>query len=347
MSNKLQVFIFLVLYSLLPLQAQFKFSGDVSEGFINATVYLTEVEDYKKSAVFLTDNILQSAIIDSLGHYSFSGNFLSNTNKFYKIYIDNCNEDIADYNHLINKCDDSNSIIFIANNTDQIYFPLNSMEQMFCSLEFSRTQNTAIFKIDSLQETLLSNLQFLKSEKQRNIIFKNYFKELQEFSKTFEEPLVELYTYQLYSNTESFTRTFYLDDLKKSDYYEELLARIKIAYPNSSYAIQYEDDLQHDTIDAKNKFTKNIITILVFLLITSVAINFIQIKRKRKKGISADYKLILSPQEQKVFELMNSELSNKQIADKLFISISTVKTHINNIYSKLSISSRKEVSNFF
>jgi len=347
MTKKLRLFIFISFYSLLSLQAQFKFSGDVNDQFINATVYLSEIEDYKKSSVFLTDNILQSAIIDSLGHYSFSGDFLSNTNKFYKIYLDNCNEDLTNYNHLMSKCDASNSIIFIANNFDEIYFPLNSMEQMFCTLEFSRLQNTAIFKIDSLQETLLSNIQFSKSQKQRSIIFNNYFKELQEFSKTFKEPLVELYTYQLYSNTESFTRTFYLDDLKKSNYYEGLLDKLKTHYPNSKYTIQFDNDLKHDNFDAQNKFTQNIIILLALLLITSITINFILIKRKRKKITTVDYKLILSKQEQKVFELMNSELSNKQIADKLFISLSTVKTHINNIYTKLSISSRKDVLNFF
>ncbi|PHS10334.1 MAG: hypothetical protein COA88_02515 [Kordia sp.] len=42
---------------------------------------------------------------------------------------------------------------------------------------------------------------------------------------------------------------------------------------------------------------------------------------------------------------MHQKTSNKNIADTLFIS--TVKTHINNIYSKLGISSRKEVHIFF
>ncbi len=347
MSNKLLLFAFFIFYSFLSLQAQFKFSGEVSYEFINATVYLTEIDDYKKSEVFLTDNILQATTIDSIGHYSFTGNFLSNKNKFYKIYIDNCNEDITDSNHLLNTCDDSNSIVFIANNSDEIYFPLNSMEQMFCSIEFSRMQNIAIFKIDSLQEVLLSNIQYSKSKKQRSIIFNNYFKDLQEFSKTFNEPLVELYTYQLYANNESFTRRFYLDDLKKSDYYTNLLQQLKTEYPSTAYTHQFEDDLRHDNFDSKSKLTKNTIFILVILLCASLIINFILIKRKSKKSNTIDYKLILSPQEQKVFELMNSELSNKQIADKLFISISTVKTHINNIYSKLSISSRKEVSSFF
>lgn len=347
MPNRLTHFLFFVFCSSLSLQAQFEFSGQVNSEFIKSTVYLTEVDDYKKTAHFITDNILQSTTTDSIGYYSFSGDFLSNTNKIYKIYVDNCNEDITDYNHLISTCDDSNSVLFIANNRDQIYFPLNIMEQMFCTIENSRLQNIAIFKIDSLQETLLNNIQYSISKKQRDILFNEYFKDLKEYSKTFKEPLVELYTYQLYANNEFFTRKFYLDDLKKSDYYNQLLKQLKAKYPNSTYAYQFENDLQHDSVGTKNKSTKKVIILLTILLSASVLINFILIKRKHTKVNTINYTLVLSKQEQKVFELMNSELSNKQIAEKLFISISTVKTHINNIYSKLSISSRKEVSNFF
>jgi len=45
--------------------------------------------------------------------------------------------------------------------------------------------------------------------------------------------------------------------------------------------------------------------------------------------------------------LMNQKMSNKEIADSLFISVSTVKSHINAIYTKLSITSRKEIPSFF
>ncbi|NQY30247.1 MAG: response regulator transcription factor [Flavobacteriaceae bacterium] len=48
-----------------------------------------------------------------------------------------------------------------------------------------------------------------------------------------------------------------------------------------------------------------------------------------------------------MFELMHEKSSNKIIADSLFISVSPVKNHLNNIYSKLNISSRKEVDVFF
>ena len=37
--------------------------------------------------------------------------------------------------------------------------------------------------------------------------------------------------------------------------------------------------------------------------------------------------------------------TNKEIGSELFISVSTVKTHINNLYKKLNVTSRDEVKN--
>jgi LuxR family maltose regulon positive regulatory protein len=48
----------------------------------------------------------------------------------------------------------------------------------------------------------------------------------------------------------------------------------------------------------------------------------------------------LSERELEVLHLIAAGLSNREIAEKLFIAVSTVKTHINNIYGKLDVSKR-------
>jgi DNA-binding NarL/FixJ family response regulator len=48
----------------------------------------------------------------------------------------------------------------------------------------------------------------------------------------------------------------------------------------------------------------------------------------------------LSPREREVFELLRQGLSNRQIAEILFISESTVKVHAHHIYDKLGTRSR-------
>jgi LuxR family maltose regulon positive regulatory protein len=54
---------------------------------------------------------------------------------------------------------------------------------------------------------------------------------------------------------------------------------------------------------------------------------------------------VLSSREIEVLEVLINGLSNKEIGEKLFISVSTVKTHIINIYSKLGVKNRVEAVN--
>jgi DNA-binding CsgD family transcriptional regulator len=51
----------------------------------------------------------------------------------------------------------------------------------------------------------------------------------------------------------------------------------------------------------------------------------------------------ISEREKEVVNLLINGRSNREIADKLFISVNTVKTHIKNIYEKLEIKSRYEL----
>ena len=48
----------------------------------------------------------------------------------------------------------------------------------------------------------------------------------------------------------------------------------------------------------------------------------------------------LRPSEKKILELLASGLSNKEIASRLGLTTSTVRWHLENIYSKLHVNSR-------
>jgi DNA-binding CsgD family transcriptional regulator len=53
----------------------------------------------------------------------------------------------------------------------------------------------------------------------------------------------------------------------------------------------------------------------------------------------------ISPRERDIIPLLNQGLSNREIAEKLFVSLATVKTHIHNIYEKTGTKSRYELFN--
>jgi DNA-binding CsgD family transcriptional regulator len=50
----------------------------------------------------------------------------------------------------------------------------------------------------------------------------------------------------------------------------------------------------------------------------------------------------ISKREFEVLELISAGLSNQEIAEKLFVSTSTVKTHVSNVLAKLDASRRTE-----
>ncbi len=53
-------------------------------------------------------------------------------------------------------------------------------------------------------------------------------------------------------------------------------------------------------------------------------------------------KLNISKREYEVLELMASGLSNQEIADKLFVSLNTIKTHSSNLFVKLDVKRRTQ-----
>ena len=52
--------------------------------------------------------------------------------------------------------------------------------------------------------------------------------------------------------------------------------------------------------------------------------------------------LQVSDREFEVLQLLAEGLSNKEIAQRLFVSVNTVKTHINRLYDKLGVSRRTQ-----
>ena len=79
---------------------------------------------------------------------------------------------------------------------------------------------------------------------------------------------------------------------------------------------------------------------------TQLLINSLQ-KEKTEKSIKIESKLFeLSFRQKAVFDLILKGKSNKEITSELNIELSTLKTHINQIYKILKIKSRKETKSF-
>lgn len=145
--------------------------------------------------------------------------------------------------------------------------------------------------------------------------------------------------------------SYYLEDLKNNSYYDQLLKRLQDKYPQSQYSKQYELELASDYFSInhdKHPSYELPFWVMFFTLILSISLNiFLTFKIKRKKTSSSYQQKKLTHQEQKVLELILENKTNKEIASILFVSTSTIKTHINNLYKKLNVTSRNELKVLF
>ncbi|GJM41356.1 MAG: hypothetical protein DHS20C20_16380 [Ardenticatenaceae bacterium] len=61
-----------------------------------------------------------------------------------------------------------------------------------------------------------------------------------------------------------------------------------------------------------------------------------------KQGSGEPLVEMLSGRELEVLRLVANGRSNREIADQLFVTVGTVKKHLNNVYGKLGVSRRTE-----
>ena len=75
-----------------------------------------------------------------------------------------------------------------------------------------------------------------------------------------------------------------------------------------------------------------------------IAAKLLEYFQKQARKINALEELHLTKREKEILESLVKGLSYKEIAGSLFISIETLNTHIKNIYRKLDVHSRSELT---
>lgn len=345
-------FVFVIaLFCSLTSKAQYSFSGHVDNDEWQNNVYLSLIEDYRKLSGVFSEQIISRHQFDSLGFFKFSGNQLDKENRIYRIHVDNCNDSEQSLNHFEGHCTDSKEVLFIANNTDTLEFPFTFDNQMFCRILSNNEKANAFIRIDSVKELMKYAYSEYRSEANRKLNNKKWFKTLQDFGNSLNEPLAELYIYAFLSDRSNNFHGYYLEDLKSNPYYDNLLVRLKNNYPNSPYTQQYKNEITSDKFSVQPNSTSTNGWLFYGILLTlgvSVIINIILLSKLfgRKKNLD-DLKSSLTKQEHNILQLLLEDKSNKDIADALFVSLSTVKTHVNNVYKKLNVQTRDEVKSLF
>lgn len=292
--------------------------------FSERKVYLSKmaIKDFPYSG-----NIIQiaSSPISEEGYFEFQRSLIEEKEAVYRIYV----------NRFEKTLNDTISIdkLFLFSNDDTIFF--KNSNSLFSA--FTNT-NDADAEWQSLRnyETKLRNLISSQEDSLSDAYINNI--------KSYAKDSLQILMVKLISIKQLDIQDLLVEDiLKNQDYYIELLAELKSSDIERSEYLFLENKLSFHIAElAKNKYQSSMF--IIVLLILSVIGLYVFIWRRREKNSSSLFiEANLSKQERKIQSLILEGKSNKEIANELFISLSTVKSHISNIYNKLQISDRQEL----
>ena len=345
------VFLILILFSCFKGLSQYSFEGQIADEQSGKTIYLSIIEDYRKFGRISMEQILKKTTTDSLGYFSFRGNNLNDDNRIYRIHLDDCSDATKNSEHFFGSCEFSKSILFIANNNDTITFPTSFANEALCEITSTNSKSSTFLDIDVLKEEMAFDFNDFRSDANRKLNSKKWFSTLQDFGENLDEPLAELYIFNFLSDKRNDTYNYYLKDISKTNYYNELGERLIAKYPDAAFTNLYLNEIAIDQqlINGNSSKSNLLKWLLLALLLLSISLNvyFVFKQRNTSRNLQNDSLAKLTEQEHNIVQQILENKTNKEIAAAMFISISTVKTHINNVYKKLEVSSRDEIKQRF
>ncbi|MEM1339132.1 MAG: LuxR C-terminal-related transcriptional regulator [Bacteroidota bacterium] len=116
---------------------------------------------------------------------------------------------------------------------------------------------------------------------------------------------------------------------------------------NSKILYTYIAYKEADSYKVEKKESYLPYALLGVVCIVGIFFYFLSKKRKYFSPDKTQNRTGLTTQELKITRSVVQGKTNAQIAEEFYLSLSTIKTHINNIYRKLNISSREELKAFY
>lgn len=324
---KFCITITLSLFSIVKLVAQNNKNGQLTgriqiDSTWSSKIYLSHIGNFNDIHSMSSEMILAESKIDSLGHFKFELNYLPKEYQVFRLHI---SKKLDSKNSIIIGGSNENYLLFIANRSSSIQLKTISSNPPFRKVDFgTNKENSNFHKITDLVFTK-DSIASKSSASKRKFIEERLNKDLLKIADSSSNQLTSLYA--LYksgfeSNYNS-NKGFYKSYLKKW----------------SKFDNSYFNDFRNK-LPIKEEKESKIKSIVIYISLIVIGFILGKIKLFRKKRIKK-----LSVQERKIYDLLKQGATNKEIAEEFNIGISTTKTHVSNILTKLKVKSRKEIMN--
>lgn len=318
--------------------AAYKITGKINmEGAWQHQIYLATIDKLDNYYSANAQYIINTGDIDNEGNFIIQGDNLPNEDQFYRLYV--IKEEHSEFNACLFVGGEEHNFIHLLlnnNNTIDIQADLNTFAPFGNYTIKGDTKNKLMKSLSKIvypsyifyEIKFPSELKFSEDKLNRDLF---------QFADTCKNTLVSL---AAINNTDFDS---YFDT--KFDQYKNFGSELTETYPNHPYTTDYYRKLKYygpiEIQSGTNLF--KLLSVLLGLGFIWMTILYLRLKRNSKKGNTQNNKQIsCTPQEIKILELISLGKSNKEIANDLFIELSTVKTHINKLYSKLGVKNRQE-----
>ncbi len=287
-------------------------------------VYLSHIRTFNDMYTMSNQIIIAETKVDSIGRFHFSTEAFPKEDNLYRIHLSKKEAPAAS---LIIGGKEENHMFLIANRNSSISISNTSKNRLFFDCKIEGSQPNVDFQI--IHGMVNGDFQ---NEPENNLrkafINKTVYDNLRHVADTASHPIVSLYALM---NSE-FETTY----LEHKHFYEDYLEKWK--GENSRYFKELRTKFPEEPSNSKLW----ILVSAAFFFVLGYIIN--QLFSTKRKQVNTHLKA-LSVQEQKVYVLLEGGKSNKEISEELNIGISTTKSHVSSIYSKLNVKSRKDIVN--
>lgn len=290
-------------------------------------IYLSQINSFDDLNAVSEDFIINKVPIRADGYFILSGENIPEGDRIYRLHICQKGDPIAT---IMIGGEEENHCHFLMNKNSKLTFEASDI--LFSNFQISENQS-----IDDLKKWLVFRKKPPKVNSKINRAFrqKEFENALSNFADTTENITLGLLSLH-YLDFES-------DLSDRPEFYQNLFFKWKDTNQQSPYFLEFEQKLRlHGIIKASSSLNFSF-WILGFSLLCGVLFFLIKKRQSTKDNLPTDKIAQLSNQERRVFDLLKTGKTNKEISNELNIGLSTVKSHIHKIYSKLGIKSRKQV----
>ncbi|MBE0652000.1 MAG: helix-turn-helix transcriptional regulator [Bacteroidales bacterium] len=283
-------------------------------------VYISLIGTFEKEYTVSDNMITGSSPIDSLGRFTINLDNLPTGWSLLRLHVVKKGDPPAS---LIIGGLDENYCFIVANRDSKIEIHNTLGKPIFQNLSFSGAPYLKTMEYITNLSDYPNSIDYENSLIQKKFVEEVVSEKLKTIADTCKNPLVSLY---------SLYQTDFLSDYAKNPaFYKEYLS--KWSNNNSSYFKSFRRQFPHSEKPVWPY-------IMIFLFIAAIISGTVFV-RTRKSGKIKN----LSVQERRIFELLKKGATNQEISDECNIELSTVKSHVSSIFSKLNIKSRKEAMN--